>query len=241
MRVLVPVRVLRGESVPPGVAELLAPTDVVVLGYHVLPEQTPPEQGRDQFEERATAALEDAADAFREAGASVETVLAFTNDGDATVDRTAAERDADAVVHLNPATDADDLLVPLVAGTDLDRLSGVVAALAADRDVSVTTLTAPETPGDVPSASDAAGAIRDAGVPAGRITTLERETGGVVDAVADIGREYDAVVVSEPTPTLREFLFGELEDRIAAEGLGPVVVVRSPSDESGDDAPDEGA
>jgi len=50
-RVLVPVAILEGESPSAGLIALLGSTDVTVLGYHVLPEQTPPDQARAQFED----------------------------------------------------------------------------------------------------------------------------------------------------------------------------------------------
>ncbi len=56
--VLVPLRVLEGESVPEGVPDLLGDAHVVLLGYHVLPEQTAPGQARMQFEDRAMERLE---------------------------------------------------------------------------------------------------------------------------------------------------------------------------------------
>ena len=56
--VLVPIRVLEGESIPEGVPELLANAHVVLLGYHEIPEQTAPGQARMQFEERAQRKLE---------------------------------------------------------------------------------------------------------------------------------------------------------------------------------------
>ena len=56
--ILVPIRVLEGESVPEGVPELLAHAHVVLLGYHVIPEQTAPGQARMQFEDRATERLD---------------------------------------------------------------------------------------------------------------------------------------------------------------------------------------
>jgi hypothetical protein len=49
----VPVAILKGETVPDAVVELLSTLPVVVLGYHVLPEQTAPGQARMQFEDQA--------------------------------------------------------------------------------------------------------------------------------------------------------------------------------------------
>ena len=45
-KVLVPVEVLEGRTVPESLVRFLAPSEVVVLGYHVVPEQTPAGQAR---------------------------------------------------------------------------------------------------------------------------------------------------------------------------------------------------
>ena len=90
-RVLVPVEVLAGKTVAPGLMTLLGTVDVTVLGYHVLPEQTPPDQARHQYEERATAALEDLSEEFRAAGGAADHRLVFTHDREQTVTRVADE------------------------------------------------------------------------------------------------------------------------------------------------------
>ena len=86
-KILVPIQVLEGQTLPETLVEFLAPASVVVLGYHVLPEQTPTEQASMQFEERAQTAVDDIAYAFHEAGREVETGVAFTHDRDQTVAR----------------------------------------------------------------------------------------------------------------------------------------------------------
>jgi nucleotide-binding universal stress UspA family protein len=53
------------------------------------------------------------------------------------------------------------------------------------------------------------------------------------DALVDAAAGYDAVVASEQAPSLLSLLFGEAADRVAAETVGPVVVVRR--NESNDD------
>ena len=110
-RVLVPVAVLEGESVSPGLISLLGTVDVTVLGYHVLPEQTPPDQARLQFEERATSALEDISQEFRAAGGATDHRLVFTRDREQTMQRV-AERSPDngdvssqGLVYLEQATE----------------------------------------------------------------------------------------------------------------------------------------
>jgi nucleotide-binding universal stress UspA family protein len=38
---------------------------------------------------------------------------------------------------------------------------------------------------------------------------------------------HDVVVMGEQAPSLQSFLFGEVTDRVAAESVGPVLVVRN--------------
>jgi nucleotide-binding universal stress UspA family protein len=46
------------------------------------------------------------------------------------------------------------------------------------------------------------------------------------DAILDRAEEYDAVVMGEADPSIRERIFGTLPDRIATRTGDPVIVVR---------------
>ena len=137
-RVLVPVAVLEGGAVSPGLMSLLGTVDVTVLGYHVLPEQTPPDQARLQFGERATAALEDLSEEFRAAGGDADHRLVFTHDREQTIQRVAGEADADAFAISGTTGDVDRILVSLSGDVDVDRILSFVEALVADRAIGVT-------------------------------------------------------------------------------------------------------
>ncbi|MEE6209143.1 universal stress protein [Salarchaeum sp. III] len=222
-KILLPLRVLEDESLSAGLVHLLAPTDVLVLGYYRVPDQTPPGAAREQFGDRAQKRLDDVAAALRDAGAIVETRMVFTGEVEQTIARTADEVDADAVVHPGAAMQVEDVLVPIVGKPDLEKLAGFVAALVAERDIDVTTFALDEdlTPEAVTTA------LADAGVDAEHLTAAEGPGGGPVDAIAAVAAEYDAIVMGEPQPSLTEWVFGELEDRVATEALGPVFVVRA--------------
>jgi hypothetical protein len=225
-RVLVPLAVLEGQTVGPGVGGLLAPVEVVLLGYHVVPEQTAPSQARMSFEEKAQAKLNDTAEALREAGVAVDTVLAFTHEREQTVDRVAAEQDCDAVLYLNPVMDDDRLLVTLHGDVDAERIGRFTASLVVDRDVAITILevTPPDELADLTGV--AADALLDGGVPRERITREHAATTTPVVAIADVATSFDALVMGEREPNLRDLLFGDFEERVAAESLGAVFVVR---------------
>jgi hypothetical protein len=228
--VLVPLAVLEGEPVPPGVAELLAPVDVVVLGYHVLPEQTPPDQARLQFEDRAQAELDDAAAAF---GDGVETRLVFTGDRAQTLDRVAEAVGAAAVLLPNPAPAVDRLLVAVRPG-DAERVGAFAAALAARRDVEVTLLAVAEDEGAVDDAeaalSAAAERLQADGVAEDAVARELVVSDAPVAAAVDASEGHDAVVLGERPASLEAVVFGEHAAQVADRTVAPVVVVRRPRD-----------
>ncbi|MDG5777503.1 universal stress protein [Haloarculaceae archaeon H-GB2-1] len=231
-RILVPLEILEGETVGPGVVDLLASTDVVLLGYHVIPEQTAPSQARMTFEEKAQAKLNDAAEALREAGATVETVLAFTPEREQTLDRVAADHDCDAVLHLNPVMEDENLLVVLHGDVDAERIGRFTAAFVDGRDVDVTVLEV--TPPD--EAATRTGVVTDAlvdgGYPRQRLTREHVESTTPVKAIAEVATAFDAMVMGEKAPNLRALVFGDFEERVAAESIGAVFVVRREDRES---------
>ncbi|WP_380678553.1 universal stress protein [Salinigranum sp. GCM10025319] len=234
-RVLVPIRILEGESVSFGLMDLLGTMDVTVLGYHVLPEQTPPDQARLQYEDRATEALEDVTQEFRAAGGDADYRLVFTADRAQTIDRVATETGARAYVVTGATGTVDRLLVPLSGDVAVARILSFVAALVGDRDIGVTLFLATGA-GEAEAGEgrnvldEAAATLRDRGLD----VRTELVTGvGPFEALIDAVAGHDAVVMGEQAPSLRSMLFGEATDRVAAESVGPVLVVRreEPSEE----------
>ncbi len=227
-RVLVPLAILEGESVSTGLPTLLATMDVTVLGYHVLPEQTPPDQARLQYEDRATEALVDLEAAFEAAGGSADHHLVFTHDREQTIDRIADETAADAYAITGTTGPVDRLLVALTGDVAVDRICSFVAELVGDREIDVTLFLATDDESSGrESLASAATTLSEHGI--------EVETELAVDeppfeALVDTAAGHDAIVMGERAPSLRSFLFGEEAERVAAESVGPVLVVRALED-----------
>ncbi|MFB6122552.1 MAG: universal stress protein [Haloferacaceae archaeon] len=232
--VLVPVAILEGQTIPEPLVEFLAPSDVVVLGYHVLPEQTPAEQASIQFEARAREAVEDIARVFHEAGRDVETRVAFTHDRDQTVERVAADVGATAVALPNPTGDVRDVLVPLRGFVDVDRLADLVATLLADTDGHVTVwgLAAGEGDFDAQRAvDDAVTTLRERGLPTEQVRAETSVVESPVRSIVERTGEFDAVVMGEGGDSLLAALFGEEAERVAEASVAPVLVVRKRHEE----------
>jgi len=223
-KVLVPVKVLAGGSIPDALVRFLAPAEVVVLGYHVLPEQTPTEQADEQYGEQAREAVADIAAAFEGEGRAVETRVAFTHDRDETIERVAAETDATATLVPNPTGELDSILVPFRGAVDVSRTADLVAALFSEREGSVTLLGFEGTTDAVDTAHTT---LLERGLDPERVHTEMAEGESSVREIAEYAADFDVVVMGEGGPSLLASVIGDDAERVAAESFGPVLVVRN--------------
>lgn len=249
MTVLVPVQILESEQVPAALIDVLASTSVVLLGYHVIPEQTAPEQARASFGEQAREELDELAAAFRDSGGTVETRLVFTRDPTQTFERVAVDVAADAILLLNPAPSVDRIMVALSEGINTERITELAASLARGSDVTVSlfhvaTAEAERERGER-LLEEARNLLVDKGVsPAwidSEVLVSETPVKAIVDA-ASTG--IDLVVVGESRPSVHELVFGEPSERIADSSLAPILVVRRlpalAPDETADEEEEDG-
>lgn len=222
-RILVPVAVLEGETVAPGLMKLLGTVDVTVLGYHVVPEQTPPDQARIQYEERAVSALEDITQEFQQAGGDADYRLVFTHNQQKTIQRVADEINARAIATTGATGDVERILVSLTGDVAIDQILALVTELIGDRNIGVTLFVADKAIDDVSYLlNESAARLADAGID----TRTEIATGSPFDALIDAVPGHDAIVVGEQAPSVTSLLFGEESERIASASVGPVLIVR---------------
>lgn len=226
--VIVPVAILEGGSISMGLMDLLQTVDVTVLGYHVLPEQTPPDQARVQYEERANAALEDLADEFRESGGEAHHRLVFTQDRAQSIQRVAEESNADAFAITGATGDVNRILVPIMGEVAPERILGFLDEVIGDRAIDITLLLAAE---DEATGSATLTDAEEIAVDHG----LDVETKLILDtapleALIAALPNHDVIVMGEQAPSVGSFLFGEVTERVAAESIGPVLVVRRDPD-----------
>jgi nucleotide-binding universal stress UspA family protein len=228
--VLVPVRVLEGEAIPEGVPELLAHGHVILLGYHVIPEQTAPGQAQLQWEDQARERLGELEQLFLDEGATVEPRLVFTHNAQQTFDRQIHEHEAIAVLVPDAVVDLEEVLVPVRGTVGSDRLAQVVGGLFAETDVGVTLLHVAddeETDEDATTLLDAiASALVDLGVAESAIETRVERDVEPLDAIVEASQDADVVVMGESDPTLATYFFGMPATQVNEQFLGPVLVVQ---------------
>ncbi|MFA1609607.1 universal stress protein [Halobellus rubicundus] len=227
--VLLPLAVLEGQTVPEPLAAYLAPAEVIVLGYHVLPEQTPTEQASLQFEDRAREAVDDVAETFRGAGGDPETRVVFTHDRRQTIDRVADEVGATAVLIPNPTGAIEEVLVPIRGSIDDGRLADLIATLSTAGDARVT-LWGVATEGsefDPERAVERAAArLRDRGFDGARLATETSVTDAPLRDIVDRSAEVDVIAMREGAESIVGALLGDDAERVATGAVAPVLVLR---------------
>lgn len=230
LTVLVPVAIMEGQAVPDAVVELLTAVPVVLLGYHEVPEQTAPSQAQAQFEAKAQTKLDDLATAFEDRGGRVETRLVFTHDAEKTFERVAVEETCDAVMLLNPAPVVEQILVPIRGQVNVERIATLVGRLVADTDVEVTLFHA--APSDDQMAegeallADATARIEETGADADHVAHSVVVSETPLETLVEFAADFDLVVMGEDLPSVRERIFGDTSENVAARTVSPVLVVR---------------
>lgn len=228
--ILIPISVLERESIPEGVPELLVNAHVVLLGYHVVPDQTATDQARDQFEDQATRRLDDFEAILEHGGATVESQLVFTHDSQRTINRMTAEHDCLAVLIPNATRPIENVLVAVRGVVGVDRFVRLVSGLFAAIDINVTlyhVAEEDETDEDVETLlGGIASRLSEEGVSSDLIDTQLSRGDDPQELIVDTADDYDAIVMGESDPSVTTFLFGMTADQIAKQFLGPIFVIQ---------------
>lgn len=236
--ILVDVELPDPPPVPEALVDLLASVRVVLVGWYAVPEQTSPEQAREQFSDEAQAALDRVAAAFERATAEVETHLVFTGSKIDTISRVANERACDAVYLSGPLERIRQILVPLRGAQNTMSIAAFVADLARDYTANVTLVHVME--GDEQEEEirervlgAVAASIMDRGVDENIIRRRVIQSNDPAKAIIDMAGDFDMVVLGETEPSVRDILFGTVPEQVAASAHIPVIVVRHQDSDDG--------
>jgi len=228
--ILVPFELPDPEPLSPVLIEDLSTFDVVVLGHYALPEQTPAEAAREQFQDDAWDTVEELAAPFREAGASVGTRLVFGKDRPKAIDQVAIEEDCAAELDPAPTDRIERILVPVPDVVEFERLPAFVDVLCEDSTQQVTlfhVVEGEESRADGERIVEAAReGLIERGFDPDRFDTRVVVGDGHDGEILRAAEEYDAVVMYEASPRVGDRIFGTLADRIANRTGDPVIVVR---------------
>jgi len=228
--ILIPFELPDPEPLSPVLVDDLATLDVVVLGHFAVPEQTPVDAAREQFETEAQTTLDEIADRFREAGAAARTRLVFGKARAAAIDRVMIEEDCVAELNPAPTEGIDRILVPIPAVAEFTRLPEFVDILCEESTREITLFHVAEGEESRERAEEIVTETREgmleAGFGADAVDTLVVAGDSHDSEILAVAADYDAVVMYEAQSGLSDHIFGSLPDRIGDETGDPVIVVR---------------
>jgi len=232
-RILIPFELPGAAPVSGVLADDIAGMEIVALGHFALPEQTPPEAGRDQFLDEAEAELNELIRPLADRGADVTTRLVFGRDRAKTVDRVAVEEGCDVVFTPGDGDPAaiDKVFVPLRGEENFEGLLSFVAELATECDASVTLFHDAEESDRLPGdqlLADAVEELLERGLDRDRIGRQLAEAGEVAADIVERAGAFDAVVLGESEPSLRDRLLGSRPAGITLNTDRPAFVVGTP-------------
>ncbi|QSG02006.1 universal stress protein [Natranaeroarchaeum sulfidigenes] len=228
--VLLPVDVDEPTTPPDALIDLLGPHRVVVLGYGMVPDQTPTEQYEAEFGDAARERIGAIVDEFEGENDVISTVV-FTRDRSQTVDRVAEEHGVDAVVTPAEIDDrVDEVLVPIKGDPNIVRIVEFTGRLLDNGEASVTVFHVAESDADEARAEfllrGACDKLREYGVDADRVGWKQERSGSAAKTIAATAEEYDLLVVGESEPSLRRRILGGVTGRISDRTNRPTLVVR---------------
>lgn len=229
--ILVDVELPRPTPLSQELMDLLASLRVVLVGWYAVPEQTSPEQARDQFGDEALTALQSIAESFEQAGATVQTHVVFTPNQLDSLRRLSDQYRCNAILLPAAMPHLHRILVPLRGLQNTTAIAPFVADLVQDGTTDVTllhVLEEGESPDEVQERvlRPAANRMTERDIDAGLIHRETLSSNDPAAAIQDKARDYDLVVIGETEPTVREILFGTVSETIASTSNVPVIVVR---------------
>lgn len=229
-KVLIPFELPDPEPLSQVLVEDFSTLDVVIMGHYAVPEQTPRDIAREQFEEEAQATLDEIAAQFKERGAEVTTRLVFGSERGESIDRIAFEEGCAAELDPAPTEGIEKILVPIPDVAEFERLPNFIHVLCEDSTKEITLFHVVEGEEKMEEGEAIVEETRE-GLLQGdfdpdKVNTLVVEGSSHDKEIIKAAEEYDAVVMYEAESRRKDRIFGTLPDRIKKNTGDPVVIVR---------------
>lgn len=221
------------EQLSTSIVEALAPEKVVVLGYWPVPDQSSPQQLRDQFGDEARESLDVLRNPLSGRGFEVDSELSFTKDRDLLIDRVVNKHSCNSVLSpgVSRSKPPKSVLVLLKSDSDTDRIVSTLGTLFADAEVDLLLFHAVESGDDAAATEsmlhDVADRVADRDIDSDRIRWEQSDRGSREETIVSEVANHDLVVLSESKPTVRERIFGPVQSAVTDRTDRPSLTIRA--------------
>ena len=213
--ILLPINVDPEEDDLPalGMLEQFGRLELLALGYDIIPEQTSPEQARDELGDAVKKQLQTDIDALPVDKDYIETETAFTSDFPALMANYLEEEECQAILFHHRVTNVERLVVPLGRPAEFEvRMATILRELVHERHLPVLLLLLNEEK-DIWTDTfeeDARGLMNRAGVRAGELTVTHSGKNDLLEAIEGHTKATDFVLLRETEAEDRAGLLGRM-------------------------------
>ncbi|OKY77222.1 MAG: Nucleotide-binding protein UspA family [Candidatus Methanohalarchaeum thermophilum] len=189
------------------------------MGLHELPEQTPVDQGRMQFQEKIKSKLSDYSESMEERGIQVSTKLVFTHKLEDTIKRVIKEENPSGFLILNPVTKIEKILLLAKTPEKLDGLHQLCKEMGlSKKEFGFWLLGKKENKGDFLEYLEQLENQKN--VIEKRFVKRDK----LIDEISEKSSIYDTIFMEEIGERFWE-LGIKLPEKIAKSSLGPILVI----------------
>ena len=235
-KILIPIDVSKPVSTDGTIVETLSDTNIVLLGYWPIPDQTGSDQAREQFGTDAEERLQTVANQLTDRGIDVQTRLVFTQNRNQMIDEAVNLYDCQSVLVPRSDTASEPVergIVLVKPNADLDRIAVTVGELFAESDVDLLLFHVVER--ENKRLHDAteymlrglAARLSELGINQDKIEWEQSTDKPHHDVILERVSDFDFVVLSETNPTIRERVFGNLQSKLADKTDKSLLTIRT--------------
>lgn len=232
-KIIVTMDVDDPDPVPEALIRSFRDLELLVLAYKKVPEQTSPEQSREEFEEEAKNTVDKILEEMEDLDIHVRSKLVFTPDLAETTHQYAEEEDSHAVLKPSPIETVERLLVPVYAKEQIStRWATILKDLAhsSDLPLSLIILTSRESESEEEKdieklKNQALIELKRAGLSDKKIRSKTVDVENVSEAVQKLSEDGDLVILGESSPTERESFFKTLHEEIEEASSSPILTI----------------
>lgn len=229
-RVLIPLRLPDEDEVSDWLIRFLQAARVFVLGCYVVPDQTSPEQAREQFEEGARESLSAVTKRFEELDARVDSELVFTPDFVQTVERVSKDLKIDGIIRPRPAGPITSMLAVVSGDINYDRLVKCIRELVAGEIERLKLLVAESSEREQEQQEVVLDGLYerlvDSDVPEEVIEMESVRSDDPAQTVIEQAEGFGVLVVAEQVGSAADWVLRPMDERVLEGSELPVVVVR---------------
>ncbi|WGI17468.1 hypothetical protein [Methanonatronarchaeum sp. AMET-Sl] len=221
-KVLIPIEVVKKESVSEGIINLLSDMEVILLGIHEIPEQTAASQASSQYKDKVEVVLENIKKSFDEAGATTQTRQAFTHNKKETIERIEKEEKVDATILLNPLPPYQKVLIVYRYLENLEKSGEFINQLGLkEPEVGLMLVDPEETTLD-----QGVSTLMEHGIKLENITErIEINRENLVKEIEKRSPEYGLLIIGKIGKSLKDLILGDMAGKIKEATYGPVILI----------------